>query len=590
MIPTRTPQKKNLSRAVPLYSRALGLLSFFALLLSSCEQMVLTPPAFEFLPPAFQQDFSDDPAKQEQLVRLWNTNLNAFIAQGTLGDPWNASNMDGATQYFNPSITSPQGAAIAEIIWGAWPGRVAFYFENLPMEDQLSISDRGLMANGSQPPLIPAHPCSINDGVTQTFGPYGPRGFQDEYSEWSVQRDADGVITRIDFTCENPEYWNSLWMVDPNRALEIYQQTLDYASITLDDLILHDAQGNKVIDPSTGRPVYNPLNKWNSGSGGAMHLTSTPNTLQTEIGLASSSTLQRSTGNANQNALICCGEFGQNYRNSDPHIGGSVNRIVEAGFQVTLTNPPGLYIQMPNFSQYEYQGKPIDAESFWTIRRGTKTLVNEYGDTLPGNFILHATFEVPADRNFRVGDMTIAGDTIRWGGQIAQTYNMQIVASALPSKGENPVKDCAGNPQNRTPAPQQLFHGSVFTAMLQHQVANPMQQPMNLLSNSTYIPPAVTPGSKSVSMVITTDSINLAAGDPVLQFNNPDITSTYVSYEKVNYAVPGNSYPSESVALYFVVNIGENVTPGLYDVQLSAANQTPGPAMPSLLHIVQSIQ
>ncbi|MFN0217126.1 MAG: hypothetical protein ACKVT2_22950 [Saprospiraceae bacterium] len=569
-----------------LHFLLLALIFFGAM---SCNQVPKSPPPFKFLPPAFQDDFPGEPEKYARLIELWNVNLNGFIAQGVNGDPWNATNQAGITNYFNPSQVSPQNAAIAEIIWGAWPGRIGFYYDTLPLADQLSISDRGLMANGSQPPPIPKNPCTLNDGQTRVFGPYGPRGFQDEYSEWSVQRDKDGVITRVDFTCENPEYWNSLWDIDPNKVLQIYQQTLDYATITMDDLVLKDPSGNPVKDPSTGRNVYNPLNKWNNGSGGAMHLTSTPNTLQTEIGLATSSTLQRVSGNADENALICCGQFGQNFRNSDPHIGGSVNRVVEAGFQVTLTNPPGLYIQMPNFSQYEYNNKPAPAEKFWTIVRGKKTLVNEYGDTLPGNYILHARFEVPKEYGYRVGDMTIADSLIKWGGQIARTYNMQIVASAI-KMAAGPIKKCGGIPANPTPDPQQLFHQNVFDAMLAHKVPNPMNQPMNLLSNSTFIAPKLVPGSSGVPMVLTTDTIDLSKGAPIISFDDPAITAKFLRSADVYYAIPGNSYPGPSIALYIEVTVGNAAKPGTHGVFLSAANQKPGPAMPALLNIVQSIK
>ncbi|MBR9920348.1 MAG: hypothetical protein GYB31_05855 [Bacteroidetes bacterium] len=540
------------------------------------------------MPPAFQMDFPDDNAKQEALLDLWNVNLNGFTAQGQLGDPWNATNMDDITHYFNPAYTPGyDSAAIASIIWGALPGRVAFYFADLSEDEQFSISDTGLKIDGSEPPPIPADPCNMDNGKTMVFGPYGPRGFQDEYSEWSVQKDAAGNITRIDFTCENPEYWNTLWMIDPDRALDIYQSTLDYATITMDDLILKDASGNPVIDPSTGRPAYNPLNKFNSGSGGAMHLTSTPNTLQTEIGLATSSTIQRTSGNANEQTLICCGVFGQDFRNSDPHIGGSVNRVVEAGYKVTLTNPPGLYIQMPNFSQYKTPDG-TDASEFWTIVRGKVTTENEYGVSLPGNYILHAKFEVPADKGYTVSDITIAGEPIKWGSQIAATYNMQIVASAIPDAAPT-VEDCAGNPASPTPDPQQLFHESIFDAMHATEVPNPMKQYMNLLSNSTYIAPKVTPGSQNVGMVLTTDQIDLTTGDPQISFTDGGITASYVKSDTVSYAIPGNSYPSGSTALYLSVNVGEDVAPGTYGVQLSAQGQTPGPAMPALLHVVESI-
>ena len=573
--------------SIPWAMLVLLLTGMYACKKPSTTTMASAP--FKFLPPAFQVDFPNDPAKQAQLVDLWNTNLNGFIAQGVVGDPWNAGYMDSITNYFNPSQVSAQDAAVVSIQWGAWPGRIGYYYSSLSEQDQLSVSDNGLLANGQRPPQIPQYPCDLSNPAKVYYGPYGPRGFQDEYSEWSVQRDKDGVITRIDFTCENPEYWNSLWLTDPNKVLEIYQKTLDYAVISMDDLVLKDASGNPVIDPSTGRAAYNPLNKYNNGSGGAMHLTSTPNTLQTEIGLATSSTLQRVSGNADEDKLICCGVFGQNFRNSDPHIGGSVNRIVQAGFQVTLTNPPGLYIQMPNFSQYKYNGKPVEARKFWTIVRGTETLVNEYGDTLPGNFILHARFEVPKSYGFRVGDMTIAGQPIQWGGQIAQTYNMQIVASALPMKA-GPVKPCSGSPTVQTPDPQQLFHRNVFDAMAAHQVPNPMQVSMNLLSNSTFIAPKVAVNSSSVPMVLTTDSIDFKLGNPVITFDDPNIKADYVSHVPVNYAIPGNSYPSTSIALYINVQVGPNASPGVHSVFLCEAGQKPGPAMPALLNIVSSIK
>ena len=52
----------------------------------------------------------------------------------------------------------------------------------------------------------------------------GPRGWKDEYNEWVVTRDASGNITKISFTAENPEYWFTLWNVDPKRVLELYRE------------------------------------------------------------------------------------------------------------------------------------------------------------------------------------------------------------------------------------------------------------------------------------------------------------------------------------------------------------------------------
>jgi hypothetical protein len=93
-------------------------------------------------------------------------------------------------------------------------------------------------------------------------------------------------------------------------------------AVAITALQLTDANGAVVYDPVTGRPAYNPLNRWNSGpvvkrigdpasfSGGAMHLTSTPNTLQTELGLAGAATPQYQSGNDDVQAVADFGKPG----------------------------------------------------------------------------------------------------------------------------------------------------------------------------------------------------------------------------------------------------------------------------------------
>jgi hypothetical protein len=127
-------------------------------------------------------------------------------------------------------------------------------------------------------PEIPKNLCPQADwsGPLHPFGPYGPRGWQDEYCEWSTTRNAQGKITRVDFVCENPEYWHTLWKVNPERVAELYQEILNFGlrprspdrvRVARADLELLDPKtGKPVIDPSTGAPAYNPLNKWNRGT------------------------------------------------------------------------------------------------------------------------------------------------------------------------------------------------------------------------------------------------------------------------------------------------------------------------------------
>ena len=80
------------------------------------------------------------------------------------------------------------------------------------------------------------------DSNRNNFGPGGPRGWKDEYNEWVVTRNEQGQITKINFTSENPEYWFTLWHVDPNKVLELYKKIVN-KNVVLEDLYLKDIYG-----------------------------------------------------------------------------------------------------------------------------------------------------------------------------------------------------------------------------------------------------------------------------------------------------------------------------------------------------------
>lgn len=553
----------------------------------------LTPDAvkvgagtFQFRTPAAIQDFPSDPAKQTELDTLWSANLDGFTQQGMQSNQWNTTNTPETTNYYNPVDNNPASDP-AQVQWSAFPGRLAFNFPSASQDDLNKMAD-----TGSMPGDINSNPCGSGSQVP--YFPYGPRGWQDEYCEWAVTRDGSGNITRIDFTCENPEYWNSLWMIDPKKVLELYQSTLGKPQITLDDLSLPG-----VTDSNTNGPVYNPLNKWNSGTestastGGAMHLTSTPNTLQTEIGLATAATVQRNNPSggtmwpsSQYNDLLCMAQYGQKDRNSDPNIGGTVNNFVTQGLTVTLADPPGLYIQMPDFSNYTTPDG-TDASNFWTIVRGEESLTSQDGSNLLGNFILHAKFEVPASKGYTVSDIKIAGKEVAWGSQIAATFEMQIVASAFQSskpQGYGAVGDTA--PAATFAQPLQLFYKDYFNAMYNTQVPNPVNHSISLLSNSTFIPPQVEAGTGNVKMVVTVGTCTAKDGDPstypAVTFDDSSITASVDSVQTgINYAVPGNSQPSESTALFITVNVGANVTAGSYGIYVTNVGQSKAISMPA---------
>ena len=554
-----------------------------------------TTTKFSFRTPANIQDFANDPLKQQGMDQLWSQNLDGFTQQGMQSNQWNTTNTPETTNYYNPIDKNPPSNA-APVNWSAFPGRLAYNFPSATQDQLDEMADTGVMPNG-----INSDPCNTSQGSTVPYFPYGPRGWQDEYCEWAVTRDTNGNIIRVDFTCENPEYWNSLWLIDPNKVLELYQSILDKPQITLDDLSI-----SGVTNPITGQPVYNPLNIWNNGpvsdssKGGAIHLTSTPNTLQTEIGLATAATVLRNnpsgtTGNttwpsSQYNELLCDAQYGQKNRNSDPNIGGAVNQLLaNQGFVATLADPPGLYIQMPDFSNYKTPDG-TSASTFWNIVRGSETLQSQDGKALPGNFILHAVFEVPSSKGYTVSDITIGGKNINWGSQIADTFRMQIVASAF--QGTKPQGyDAVGDQANPLAQPLQLFYESVYTSMYTVLVPNPMQHPISLLSNSTFIPPQVMIGATRVNMVITSDTCTAKSNQPgtypSISFDDPAITATVTSVEEnITYAVPGNSAPGQYTALYLTVNVGENATAGVKNVYVTNVGQQQGPPMKALLNVI----
>jgi len=551
-------------------------------------------PTDRFLTPGGQLDFPDDPTKQGALNSLWNTNLSGFTAQGITGNPWSTTYSSDQTWYYDPTTTSTSSATYAQIIWSPLPGRILYYFpllNNTP--DLFSLADTGKDTKGVSFSQITTSPCNP-DGTMEAYGPYGPRGWQDEYCEWSIERNEKGQIVRIDYTCENPEYFNSVWMIDPNRVLEIYQTTLDKPQIQLADLYLTTAAGNPVIDPSTGRPAYNPLNKWNNSTsstptgGGAMHLTSTPNTIQTEIGLGSTATTPRTCGNTSPGTLICCAQYGQIGRNSDPNIGVQVNRLVNptgggSPAKVTLANPPGLYIQTPSFGTYTTPDG-TDASTFWTVKRGNSSLTDAFKRPLPGTFVLHATFMVPASLGYTISDIQIGGTPILYASQINQTFDMQIVGQAIPQTSTPPVAEpCAGSPSPALAQPLQLFHQAVFAAMYATTYPTVVGVTANLASNSTLIAPWVAPGATNVPMTLIMGGVD-PANPPTVSFGE-GVTVTTGAMTAVTYAIPGNSYPSLNYAMAITVSVSATAAVGLQGCYVTNPGQPQSAPMPALLDI-----
>jgi hypothetical protein len=578
--------------------------------------------SFTFSTPGFVQDFPTNPTLQTEMNDRWNTNLTGWVQQAMPAPP---------TWFYNPAVTPvPAGTAATPVLWNAFPGRLQQFYSsqppvtppnpyNLSANDVYSLADYGSYRGGGDagPTPLPDIPTDLCPGAKwhgplKTFGPYGPRGWLDEYCEWAVARDANDNIMRVDFTCENPEYWATLWKVSPKRVVELYNSTLNFnatatptVSVALSDLQLTDTRGQPIIDPDTGRPAYNPLNKWNTGpvslrvasvqqcSGGAMHLTSTPNTLQTEIGLAGGATPQYTSGNLDSQSLICCGKFGQEYRHSDPHIGQSVSQAVNPHsgtyYLVNLADPFGLYIQMPNFINWTFgpnivpgkNGIPANAKpsDVWQIARGSQTVVDPVtGQPFNGNMILHAVCQIPkswltANPSLTLADIYINGKPIMWAGQIADTFNMALYARAIAAGTNQPPTVACPSSATAALVPLQCMYTVLWNGYYSIIEGAPTGAQLSLASNTTFVAPQVPANGQAVqlTLICTTMQQGMSVGFLLTSGSgiDPAIAVAITGTAPVTYAVPGNSYPDNYFALSLNVTVAKGAATGLRGVQIS---------------------
>jgi hypothetical protein len=274
----------------------------------------------------------------------------------------------------------------------------------------------------------PAFPATLLRGATaerERWTRADDRDRQDEYCEWSVERDADGKVTRVTFSTEVPELWEHVAAQDLDRLLALYHEFVDDRA-RVDDLI----QGGR----------YVRKNKWNRSVDGRLaHLIQGSNTLEAAIRLAAEATVLRvdSQGQpvTDQQILVRCAGLGNEFRNSDPRIAAAVNNAASTGAEITLQDPVGLYLHGLRTSGMVTPEKGpdrTDPAEFWTIERGEP------------NHAVRASFAVPPELGFKVGDIQLDGRPIEFGAQLADRVTVRITAVVKPSAHEPRVEGCVG--------------------------------------------------------------------------------------------------------------------------------------------------
>ena len=215
----------------------------------------------------------------------------------------------------------------------------------------------------------------------------GKRVPQIEYFEWRTER-TNGKITKVVFVTETADYYQQLWAVDRAAVVKLYRKLVSPAVVEAD---LHS------------KGVYNKFNKWNT-THGIVHYIHPANSFNAAIDLSRQAVKSPPPFADNYEARP---PFATQITSADPRLAFDNHMAIRKGYHVSFKNPVGLYIVgWENSGITHPDGSP--AGNYWRIVRGT-----------PG-MVLRLEYEVPSSLGFAVGDLSIGGRKIDYGGQLAE--------------------------------------------------------------------------------------------------------------------------------------------------------------------------
>lgn len=215
---------------------------------------------------------------------------------------------------------------------------------------------------------------------------------QPEYLEWFVSRTSDN-ISRVDFSCETPEYYRTLAGAEPDQLLPLYKRVLGTSAVKRADLFSGGA--------------YRPDNKWNTTQG-VVHFIMRINSMGDLLGVQQETPSLPETADPDAEALD--GYDPLPYRRetaADARMNWDSWAITRTGQSVATIDAPGIYMIDWDDTGFEKpDGSPVG--DYWTVERGEKGAA------------LRLRYEVPEAEGFVVGDIRIGGRPITTGGQIAE--------------------------------------------------------------------------------------------------------------------------------------------------------------------------
>lgn len=300
---------------------------------------------------------------------------------------WGRSDSD--LRVYNPaSMPMPADSQPRNVTWSALP---------TSFDEQFSSTEEKLRFLDNRQPF-PGEPSLITR-------------LQDEYCEWVVQRNEQDKITAVIFTSEPPEYYSFLFYHSPQSRdllVELYREMTGVQTITLNDLT--DDSGE-----------YDWWNRYNNEY--AVHMQQPNNTLGAQVNIVSRSCIRRvnrlGAPITDALGLIRCARYGDPNRQSDPRIGHAINRFAGENRFITIENPVGLYMSGVDWNGWVTPDQ-TDARTFWSVLRGSQAADPNQ------SYIVRARYSVPNANGYTVSDITIGGEPIEFGAQIAAQINVRV--------------------------------------------------------------------------------------------------------------------------------------------------------------------
>ncbi len=286
--------------------------------------------------------------------------------------------------FYNP-LEEELEATMEPVTWSALSGTLRA-LDHLTKEDRWRIADQTRI-----------EPLDRGPELEPLFG-------QDEYCEWSVERDAAGDIARVTFTSEVREWFDHLAAHDRPMLRQLYK-----------DRTGEDVGDDELLDGDQ----YNWLNKHNTRTDGPIiHLAQRNNNLDAAIALAAEAAVMRTRDGADVTdaaTLMECGGLGAKDRFSDPSIATTINGAVARGARITLADPPGLYL-LPIRTEgmrLPAGNEDLRPSDLWTPELGA------------AGHVVRARFEAPNQR-FPLSEVLLDGRPIETGAQLAERVDVQI--------------------------------------------------------------------------------------------------------------------------------------------------------------------